>query len=132
MISHWNKAWPFNMINLNPLHPRMLFTKFGWHWPIGSREDFLILSMYFRYFVIIFIWTILNPLYPRMRCAKFGWNWPSGSGEEDENVKSLRQRRRRQQRQRPRRTTVKFWSEELTWAFGSVELTRGPWETSFT
>ena len=48
-----------------------------------------------------------------MLCAKFGWNWPSGSGEEDENVKSLQQRQQRQ-----RRTTDKFWSEKLTWAFG--------------
>ena len=54
---------------------------------------------------------------PRMLCAKFGWNWPSGSGEEDENVKSLRQRRQR-------RTTDKFWSEKLTWAFGSGKLNR--------
>ena len=82
--------------------------------------------MYFRYFVIISPWkragpcigTNLNPLHPRMLCAKFGWNWPSGSGEEDENVKSLRQR----QRQQRRRTTDKFWSERLTWAFGSGEL----------
>ena len=55
-----------------------------------------------------------------MLCAKFGWNWPSGSGEEDENVKSLQQRQR--QWQRRRRTTDKFWSEKLTWAFGSGEL----------
>ena len=46
-----------------------------------------------------------------MLCAKFGWNWPSSSGEEDENVKSLW-----------RRTTDKFWSEKVTWAFGSGEL----------
>ena len=90
--------------------------------------------MYFHYFVIIspwrrarpFIWTNLNPLHPRMLCAKFGWNWPSGSGEEDENVKSLRQQWQQQQRQRQqwrqRRTTDKFWSEKLTWAFGSGEL----------
>ena len=83
--------------------------------------------MYFHYFVIIsprkragpFIWTNLNPLHPRMLCAKFGWNWPCGSGEQDENVKSLQ----RQQRQRRRRRTMdKFWSEKLTWAFGSGEL----------
>ena len=89
--------------------------------------------MYFHYFVIIspwkragpFIWTNLNPLHPMMLCAKFGWNWPSGSGEEDENVKSLRrqrQQRQRQRRRRQRRTTDKFWSEKLTWAFGSGEL----------
>ena len=55
-----------------------------------------------------------------MLCAKFCWNLPSGSGEEDENVKSLQQRQRRQQRKR--RTTDKFLSEKLTWAFGSGEL----------
>ena len=59
----------------------------------------------------------MNPVYQRMLCGKFGWNWPSGSGEEDENVKSLRQRRRRRQR---RRTT--FNRKKLTWAFGSGEL----------
>ena len=60
-------------------------------------EKTLILSMYFRYFVIIspwkragpFIWTNLNPLHPRMLCAKFGWNWPSGSGEEDFLISSM-------------------------------------------
>ena len=36
------------------------------------------------------------------------------------NVKSLGRRQRRQRRQR--RTTDKFWSEKLTWAFGSGEL----------
>ena len=84
--------------NLNPPHPRMLCAKIGWNWLIGSgEENFLIMSMYFRYFVIIslwkragpFIWTNLNPLHPGILCAKFSWNWPSGSGEQDENVKSL-------------------------------------------
>ena len=86
--------------------------------------------MYFCYFVIIslgkepFIWTNLNPLHPRMLCAKFGWNWPSGSGEEDENVKSLWQclQQRQRQHQGQPRTTDKFWSEKLNWAFGSGEL----------
>ena len=98
IISPWKRVGPFIWINLNPLHPRMLCAKFGWNWPCGSREeDFLISSMYFRYFVIIspwkkvgpFTWSNLDPLHPRMLCAKFGRNWPSGSGEEDENVKSL-------------------------------------------
>ena len=39
-------------------------------------------------------------------------------GEGDENVKSLRQR------QQQRRTTDKFWSEKVTWAFGWGELKR--------
>ena len=84
---------------------------------------------YFCIFVIIsplmrawsFIWTKLKPLHPRMMCTKFGWIWPSGSWEEVENVKSLRRRRR----QRRRQTTDKFWSEKLTWAFGSGELKSG-------
>ena len=58
---------------------------------ISGEEDFVISSMYFRYFIIIspwkragpFIWTNLNPLHQRMLCAKFGWNWLNGSGEED-------------------------------------------------
>ena len=59
--------------------------------PVVREEDFLISSMYFRYFVIIsplkragtFIWTNLNSLHPRMHCAKFGRKWLSASGEED-------------------------------------------------
>ena len=42
----------------------------------------------------------LDSLHKRMIYAKFGWNWPSGSAEEDENVKSLRQRGRLLQRGR--------------------------------
>ena len=52
-----------------------------------EKKIFLILSIYFRFFVIIypwkratpFIWTNLNPLHPRMFCAKFLWNWSSSS-----------------------------------------------------
>ena len=47
--------WFFIGTNLNPLHPRMLCDKFGWKWLSGSgEEDFLISSMYFHYFVIIY------------------------------------------------------------------------------
>ena len=119
IIFPWKRAGPFIWTNLNFLHPRMRCAKFGWNRPNGSwKENFGISSMYFRYFVVIsawkrarprpFIWTNLNPLHPRRLCVKFGWNWSSGSGEEDENVKSLRQQRRR--RLRRRRTTDKFWS----------------------
>ena len=55
-------------------------------------------------------------------CAKLGWNRPSSSGEEDEDVKSLRQQRQRRRQQQRQWTTDKFWSEKLTWAFGSGEL----------
>ena len=49
-----------------------------------------------------------------MLCAKFGWNCPSGSKEEDENEKTLQERRRQW-------IMAKFWSEKLTWTFGSGE-----------
>ena len=121
MRIYWFCIWR----NLNPchprmlvlrlilLHPRMLFAKFGWNWPSGSgEEDFLISSMYFRYFVILspwkragpFIWTNLNLLHPRMLCDKFGWNWPSDSGEEGENVISL-QTEKQTDKQTDRQTT---------------------------
>ena len=113
------KGGAFHLTNLNPLHPRIPCAKYGWNWPSSSgEEDFLISSMYFHYFVIIypwkragsFIWTNLNPLHPKMLCTKFGWNWPSGSGEEDENVKSL-QTDGQTDRQTDRRTA--FSSGEL-------------------
>ena len=86
IISHWKKVGPFFWTNLSPHQPNIHCAKFGWNWPRGfGEEDFLISSMYFRYFVITslwkrarpYIWTNLNSLYPRMLCAKFGWNWPS-------------------------------------------------------
>ena len=94
-----------------------------------SRKDYL---MYFRYIKIIsplkragpFIWTNLNPIYPRMLCAKFDWNWSSGSGGEDANVKCLQQRWQR-------RTTDKFWSEMLTWAFGTMKKTIVLWNNQW-
>ena len=132
IICPWKRAGPFLWTIVNPLHPKLLCAQFGWNWPIGSgEEDFLILSMYFRYLVIIspwekagpFFWTNLIPLHPRMLCAKFGWNWPSGSGEEDENVKSL-QTDGQTDRRTDRQTTDDRWSEKLTWAFSSGELKR--------
>ena len=77
--------------SLNPLNPRLLFTKFGWYWPIVSVEDILKFSMHFRNFVIIspwkkagpFIWTNQNHLHLKMICSKFDNNWPTSSGEED-------------------------------------------------
>ena len=92
IISPWKRAGPFIWTKFNLPHPRMLCAKFGWNWLSGSgEENFLILSMYFHYFVIIspwkraepFIWTNLDPLHPRMLCANFDWNWLSNSGEED-------------------------------------------------
>ena len=77
----------YHMNNLNLLHPRILCAKFCWKWPNG-KIFFLILSMYFRYFVIFspwkrawpFIWINLDPLHLRMLCDKFDlklaqWFW---------------------------------------------------------
>ena len=134
LIGHCGPTLPPDVMiwtNLNLHYLRMLPHEFHLSWPSDSgEEDFLKMPLIFNKFMIIspwkrawpFIWTNLNPLYSRMLCAKFGWNWPSGSWEEVENVKSLQQQRRRQ-RQR-RQTTDKLWSEKLTWAFGSGELTR--------
>ena len=98
IISPWKRTGPFIWTNLSPHYPRIHCAKFGWSWPSDSgEEDFLLSSMYFRYFVIIslwkragpFIWTNLNPLHPRMLCAKFVWNWASVSGEEDFLISSM-------------------------------------------
>ena len=50
------KSGPFIWTNLNPLHLSMLCAKFDWKWPSGFGEDFLNLSMYFCYIVIISPW----------------------------------------------------------------------------
>ena len=39
IISPWKKMGPFIWTNLNPNHPRMLCTKFGWNWSSGSGEE---------------------------------------------------------------------------------------------
>ena len=66
IISPWKKEGPFIRI---PITKKMICAKFGWNWPSGSgEEDFVNLSMYYRYFVIIspwkrartFIWTNLH------------------------------------------------------------------------
>ena len=50
----WKRAGSFIWINLNSLHPRMLYAKFGRNWPSGcGEEDFLISFMYFHNFLII-------------------------------------------------------------------------------
>ena len=39
IISPWERVGPFIWRKLNPLHPRMLCTKFGWNWHSGSGEE---------------------------------------------------------------------------------------------
>ena len=54
----------FICTDLSPLHPKMHCAKFGWNWLSGSWEDkFYILSIYFRYFVIISPWKRAGPTY---------------------------------------------------------------------
>ena len=38
IVSPWDRVWPFNWTNLNPLQPRILCTKLGWNWTSGSGE----------------------------------------------------------------------------------------------
>ena len=97
ILSPWKRVGPFILTKLNTLHPRMHCAKFGWNWPSGSVEDFKILSLCFRYFVIISPLKKGGVLHlnkfespsPKDVCAKFGWNWPYSSWEEVENRKSL-------------------------------------------
>ena len=68
IISPWKRAGPFIWTKLSPLHPKMPCAKFGWNWLSGSgEEDFLILSMYFSYFIIISSW--------KGHCPSFEQNW---------------------------------------------------------
>ena len=39
IISLWKRVRPFVWTNFNPLHPTMLYAKFGWNWPCGSGEE---------------------------------------------------------------------------------------------
>ena len=65
IISPWKRAEPFIWTNLNPHHPRMLCAKFGWNWFSGAgEEDFLILLMSFRYFIIPSLGKGLNYDHP--------------------------------------------------------------------
>ena len=131
IISTWKRAGLFIWTNLNPLHQRMLCVKFCWNRLSGSGEkDFLISSMYFSFFVIIsplkrassFFWTNLNSLYQRMflcqvwlKLAQWLWRrkWKCEKFTDG-----------RTNRQTDRLTTDERWSEKLTWAFSSGELTR--------
>ena len=90
---------------------------------------FLISSMYFRYFIIIFSWKRMWPfvstnLNPRL-CAKFSWNMSSGSWEENKSVKSSPRRQRR--RQQTILIRIAHTSLRLSWAkksyFQTIMLT---------
>ena len=62
IISPWKREEAFIWRYLKPLHPRMLCAKFGWNMLSGSWEEkFLISSMYFQYFKIIYPWKGRGP-----------------------------------------------------------------------
>ena len=88
IVSPWKRVWPIIWINLNSIHPRMLYAKINWNWPSGFGEDCLMSSMYFRDFFISpppkkrtrpFFWPNVNSCHQRMLCAKFGQNFHSTS-----------------------------------------------------
>lgn len=91
MVLSYPRDDDLNKLKLNLHYLRMLTQKIFWTIAFWEKDLWKI-SMIQNYFP--FIWTNLYPLYPKLLCAKFGWNWPCGSKEEDEHVKSLRQRHR--------------------------------------
>ena len=103
-----SKLWPFIWTHLNLLCPS------------GSgEEDLLYLLIYFRYFVIISPWKREETWIPFIKEC-FVPNLVEIGIVFLEKMK-LRQLRRRRQHWR-RRTTDKFWSEKLSWAFGWDDL----------
>ena len=77
IISPWKWTGPFFWTNLNSLHARMLYAKFGWYLIHGSGTKILKFRQCI-YFVIFFpsekgllIWTNLNSHHSRMLWAKF-------------------------------------------------------------
>ena len=123
------KGGSFIWTNISPLNPRMQCSKFGWNWPSWSWEDY-ISSMYFCNFIIISTWKkgraihmnkLDFPLCKDVLCQLWlklaQWFWRRRQCE----MFTTKQRQRCQWRQRLR-TTDKFWSRKLTWAFSSGEL----------
>ena len=130
IISPWKRAGLFIWTNLNPLHPRMLCAKFGWNWPSGSgEEDFKMSSMYFRYFVIISLGKGRGPSFEQTWIPfTQGCFVPSlieiGPVVLEKKTKMWKVYDNDNNDYDGQRTTDKFWSEKLTWAFGSGELKR--------
>ena len=89
MRMEWFLIWT----NLNPLHPRMHCSKFGWNWKHFWRRRFLNfvnVFLLFRNYLLLEKSEALHLNKLESHSPKeFGWNWPSGSWEEVENRKSL-------------------------------------------
>ena len=68
IISPWKKVGPFIWTNLNPHYPRRHSAKFDWNSSSCSgEEDFIISSVYFRYFLIISPWKEVWTIYLNTR-----------------------------------------------------------------
>ena len=125
IISPWKRAGPFTWTNLNSNDPRLHCAKFGWNWPCASgEEDFLnfvnLFSLFGNYLLLekgraLYFNKLESPSPKDALCQVWlklaQWFW---------RRRSLWQLQWPQQQQRW--TTDKFWSEKLTWAFGSGEL----------
>ena len=111
------KVGPFLLTELNPLHPRIICTKFGWNWPTGSGEDnFLKFVKVFLQFCNYLPYEKGGALYfpsPKdtlcqvwLKLAKWFWRrWKSEKWQQQRQCK-----------------TDKLWSEKLTWASRVGEL----------
>ena len=123
MRIHWFFIWT----NLNPLHPMMLWAKFGCNWLSGSgEEDFFnfdnVFSLFRNYLPLekggaLHLKKLESPLPKDALCQVWlklaQWFWIR-------RWKCEKFTDRRTDRQ----TTDKRWSEKLTWAFSSGELKR--------
>ena len=81
----------FIWLNLNPLQPKIPYTKVVWNCPSDSREDFFysvyVFSQYRDYFSLKkkegpFIWTNVNSFHTKLIFVP-SWNWPTGSWKDD-------------------------------------------------
>ena len=129
MVLLWTK--------LNSIHPRMLCAKFGWNWPSSSgEEDFLISSMYFRYFLIIspwkragpFIWTNLIPFTQECFVPSLVEIGPVVLEKKMKMWKVYRQTDRRTDGWTDRRGLLHLKSMRDTSRI-NTNITRGPWAT---
>ena len=123
IISPWKRAGPFIWTNLIYLQPSMLSAKFiwklvRWFWRRIFSIFVNVFSLFYNYLslekhVALLLNKLESPSSKDALCQVW-LNWSSGSGE-DENVKSLRQRKQRRRLQRQvRRTTDKFDRKRLT------------------
>ena len=62
ITSPLKRTWPFIWTNLNPLHPRIICTKFDWFWLAGSGEEYIFFN--FSVFLLFRHYLPLETGYP--------------------------------------------------------------------